>query len=46
MKGVYKVKIKAYLVNNNYNTYADLNLYPTKTVIIYVLIDDCYLDWY
>ena len=46
MKGVYKVKIKAYLEDNLKNGYAHLNLYPTKTVIIYVLIDDCYLDWY
>jgi hypothetical protein len=46
MKGIYKVKIKAYLTDNDKNHYAHLNLYPTKLVIIYVLIDDCYLDWY
>ena len=46
MKGVSKVTITTYLVNNTVNKYASLNLYPNKTVIIYVLIDDCYLDWY
>ena len=46
MKGIYKVKIKSYLTDNDKNHYAHLNLYPTKLVIIYVLIDDCYLDWY